>query len=251
MGEPRAGRNAWQTRAIGRDDPFVHRFRGLAAELDMAIGLTFLERWPGAPRNTVCLLDRHGQTVLVYAKVHTCCFSPPESDLTPGDSFPVCTLDTSAGQVKVGAMICFDREFPESARLLMLNGAEVVLIPNACPLEMHRIGQLRARAWENAIAVALANYAAPQQNGHSVAFDPIAFDGNGNSRDTLVIEAGGGEGIHLADFDLDALRAYREREAMGDAFRRPAVYGALTEPVAAPPFVRANRGGKSWRPTGR
>jgi predicted amidohydrolase len=241
-------REVWRARAIGIDDPFVDRFRELAGELEMAIGLTFLEQWPGAPRNTLCLIDRRGEIALTYAKVHTCCFSPMEAALTAGESFPVCSLETAAGPVTIGAMICFDREFPEAARALMLGGAEVVLIPNACEMEMHRIGQLRTRAWENQFAVALANYAAPQQNGHSVAFDPIAFDASGRSRDTLLIEAGEAEGIFLADVDLDALRDYREREPLGDAFRRPALYGALTDPSVLPPFVRVDRAGTPWRP---
>ena len=47
-----------------------------------------------------------------------------ERHLTPGDGFHVAELDTAEGPVKVGAMICYDREFPESARILMLQGAE-------------------------------------------------------------------------------------------------------------------------------
>ena len=42
------------------------------------------------------------------------------------------TLDTAQDDVKIGAMICYDREFPESARILMLKGAEIILTPNAC-----------------------------------------------------------------------------------------------------------------------
>jgi predicted amidohydrolase len=116
----------------------------------MAIALTYLEHWNGAPRNTVALIDRHSETVLTYAKVHTCDFDK-ESALTPGSDFYVCELDTKQGKVKVGAMICFDREFPESARILMLKGAEITLIPNACDLEENRIAQLKARAFENMI----------------------------------------------------------------------------------------------------
>src|SRR3954462_13790504 len=52
-------RAAWQALAIGPDDPFILHFRQLARELKMAIALTYLERWPGAPRNTVSLIDRH------------------------------------------------------------------------------------------------------------------------------------------------------------------------------------------------
>lgn len=56
-------------------------------------------------------------------------------NLAPGDSFPVASLDTAAGPVQVGAMICYDRESPETARILALGGAEVILVPNACPME--------------------------------------------------------------------------------------------------------------------
>jgi len=46
-------RAEWQAQAIGRDDPFIAHFRVLAEELRMAIALTYLERWEGAPRNSV------------------------------------------------------------------------------------------------------------------------------------------------------------------------------------------------------
>ena len=217
---------AWQESAIDADDPFVHHFRALAAELDMAIALTYLERWPGKPRNSVALIDRRGEIVLTYAKVHTCAFSA-EAALTPGDDFPVAKLDTRAGEVNVGAMICYDREFPESARILMLHGAEIILVPNACWLDANRLTQFRARAFENMTGVAMANYAAPQLNGRSVAYSGIAHAADGTSLETLVVEAGGAEGIYLATFDLAALRAYRQREPWGTAFRRPKAYELL------------------------
>lgn len=40
-------------------------------------------------------------------------------------------------------MICYDREFPESARILMRQGAKLILTPNACPMEIKRLAQLR------------------------------------------------------------------------------------------------------------
>ena len=231
-------RRAWQALAIDTNSPFVTHFRHLARELEMAIAITYLETWPGAPRNTVSLIDRHGEIVLTYAKVHTCDFSMEEA-CTPGEDFYVCPLDTGHGPVQVGAMICYDREFPESARILMLKGAEIILTPNACDLEQNRIGQYRARAYENMVGMAMTNYAAPQINGHSVAFDGIAFDNNkGTSREMLVVEAGEREGVYLAPFDLDALRDYRAREVWGNAFRKPRAYHALTAPDVQPPFVR-------------
>lgn len=231
-------REQWQAQAISRDDPFVVHFRQLARELQMAIALTYLERWDGAPRNAVSLIDRHGEIVLTYAKVHTCEFDL-EAALTPGDGFPVCTLDTAQGEVKIGFMICYDREFPESARILMLQGAELILTPNACTLDGHRIGQFKTRAFENMVGVAMANYAAPQNNGHSVAFDAVAYPiVEGESRDTLIIEAGASEDVYIATFDLDSIRAYRAREAWGNAYRRPRLYSLLTATEVQPPFVR-------------
>jgi predicted amidohydrolase len=137
-------------------------------------------------------------------------------------------------------MICYDREFPESARVLMLKGAEFILTPNACDLEENRIGQFRARAMENMVGVAMTNYAAPQENGHSCAFDGMAFNADESSRDTLVIEAGEREGVYLAEFDLEQLSAYRERETWGNAFRKPRTYGALLSLEVEEPFIRAS-----------
>ena len=87
--------------------------------------------------------------------------------------------------------------------------------------------------------MAMTNYAAPQNNGHSVAFDGIAFDGeDGPSRDTKIIESGEEEGVYLAEFDMDAIRDYREREAWGNSYRKPSRYESLTSPEVKPPFVR-------------
>jgi predicted amidohydrolase len=108
-----------------------------------------------------------------------------EAALTPGDAFPTADLHIADGHVRIGVMVCFDREFPESARALMLGGAEVILTPNACLLGDDRVGQLRARAFENMVGVAMANYAAPEPadpggcDGRSVAFSGICFAPDG------------------------------------------------------------------------
>jgi N-carbamoylputrescine amidase len=235
---------AWQTQAIERDGEFVSHFRVLASELDMAIALTYLERWNGPPRDSVSLIDRRGEVVMTYAKIHTCDFDLPEAAITPGEDFYVCDLDTERGKVRIGAMICYDREFPESAR--MLKGAELILTPNACDLETNRLGQFRARAFENMVGVAMANYAAPQNNGHSVAYDPVIYDANGNARDALLIEAGENEGIYLAPFDMERIRDYRTRETWGNAFRRPQCYGLLTSREVDKPFIRVNASGEAY-----
>lgn len=230
-------------KAVAADGPFVKAFANAARELSMAIGITILEQYPEGPRNTLLLLDRHGECVLSYAKVHTCDFGD-ECRLTPGEGFHTADLDTEAGAVRVGAMICYDREFPESARILMLMGAEIVLVPNACPMEINRLSQLRGRAYENMIGIATCNYpqGKPDCNGHSSAFDGVAYlPGEEGSRDMCILEADGEEGLWLAEFDLELLRSYRRQEVHGNAYRRPELYGLLTEDTVRPPFVRKDR----------
>ena len=228
----------WQALSISRDDPFITHFRTLARDLNLAVALTYLEKWNGRPRNSVSLIDRHGQIVLTFAKVHTCEFDL-EAALTPGDGFPVSDLNTSQGDVKIGFMICYDREFPESARILMLNGAELILTPNACTLDEHRLSQFKTRAFENMVGVAMTNYAQPQNNGHSLAIDAVAYPiPDGEPRDTVIIEAGGSEDVYLAPFDMVSIRAYRKRETWGNAYRRPRLYKVLSSEEVNPPFRR-------------
>ncbi len=229
----------WKAHAIDENSVYLKRFCDLASELSMAIAITYLQKWERSPRDAVSIIDRHGVVQLEYAKVHTCDFSV-ESLLTPGDSFPVASLDTRIGPVQVGAMICYDREFPESARMLMLAGAELILVPNACELEQNRIGQFKARAFENMVGLAMSNYASPRCNGHSMAVSPIAFDDQERSLDVTLVEADGSEGIWLATFDMDAIRDYRRRETWGDAYRRPRAYSRLTSFVVREPFLRTD-----------
>lgn len=230
----------WQAEAIPADGEFVNSFGCLARELGMAIGITLLERYESGPRNSLVLFDRFGRRQFVYAKVHTCDFDV-ERNLTPGEDFYVTGLDTAQGEVKVGTMICYDREFPESARILMLKGAELILVPNACPMEINRLSQLRGRAYENMTAIATCNYpeTVPDCNGGSSVFDGVAYlpDLPG-SRDMCILQAGGQKGIYVAELDLEQLRRYRKTEVHGNAYRRPAKYSALVETRKEEPFLR-------------
>ncbi len=215
--------------AIRKDSDFIQAFRNLAAELRMAIGITFLEKTDTKPLNSIILFDRNGREVLHYSKVHTCAFDL-EKVLGAGNDFYTADLDFGNGTVKVGAMICFDREFPESARILMLKGAELILAPNACPMEINRLSALRTRAYENMLAVATCNYPKghPDCNGHSTLFDGVPWlPDEPGVRDMCVFEAPEEEGIYLAELDLDQLRNHRQDDVMGDKYRRPDVYGIL------------------------
>lgn len=232
-----------KSKAVTPDGEFVSTFRSLAKELKMAIALTFLEKHDPLPRNTVSLFDMNGKLVYSYAKVHTCDFGD-EANLSSGDDFYVNDLETEKGTVKVGSMICYDREFPESARILMLKGAELILVPNACPMEINRLSQLRGRAYENMLAIATCNYPAPKPdcNGHSTLFDGVAYLPElPTSRDTCVYEAWENEGIFIAELDLEMLREYRENEVHGNAYRRPEKYSLLLSEDIKYPFVREDR----------
>lgn len=228
--------------AIGLNSDFIIQFQEYAKASDIAIGMTFLEQYEPTPRNSLVVIDRKGEIVLYYAKVHTCVFDSTEKQITAGDNFPVADLDTRNGIVKIGAMICYDREQPESARILMLKGAEIILVPNACPMEINRLSQLRGRAYENMVGIATANYpyGHPDCNGHSSAFDGMAYriDSSG-SRDTLVVEAGESEGIYMASFPIEEMREYRRREIHGNAYRRPELYSILTSHEKSEPFLRS------------
>lgn len=230
----------WKAEAVSIDSVFVNSFGSTAKELNMAIGITLLEKYEKAPRNTFVLFDRFGERKLVYAKVHTCDFDV-ERNLTAGDDFYVTALNTACGDINVGAMICYDREFPESARILMLKGAELILVPNACPMEINRLSQLRGRAYENMLAIATCNYpeTVPDCNGGSSVFDGVVYlpemDG---SRDTCILQADGKEGIYIAELDLEQLRHYRENEVHGNAYRHPKKYGLLVDTKIDKPFVR-------------
>ena len=126
----------------------------------------------------------------------------------------------------------------------MLKGAEIILVPNACPMEQNRLTQLRARAYENMVGIATANYAygQPDCNGHSTAFDGMAYGeirpGVVESRDTLILEAGENEGIYLATFPMDKIRTYRKNEVQGDAYGDAHCAAAARNLRCREPFVR-------------
>lgn len=220
--------------AVSLDSQYVTRFSEIAAELDMAVAITLLERHEPKPRNTVCLFDRHGKLVYRYAKVHICDFGEDDDEgvLDAGDDFFVGELDTKEGTISVGSMICYDREFPEAARILMLKGAELILVPNACPMEINRLSQLRGRAYENRVAIATCNYPAFHRgcNGHSTLFDGVIYDTEtGAPRDMLVCKMGEDAGVFFAELDVDMLREYRNREADNLKNRRPELYGLIAK----------------------
>ena len=112
-------------------------------------------------------------------------------------------------------MICYDREYPESARELMLNGAELIMHPNSCGGMPPRLKELSVRAMANPPAHGM---------GNSCAFNPMVWTKEGETLDnTIFVGDELEETIYYVEFDLEEIRAYREREDLGK-YRKPAAY---------------------------
>jgi predicted amidohydrolase len=227
----------WKKQAISRNSCFINRYRTLAKELSISIAITFLKKRHNKYYNSLSLINYRGDCVLNYNKVHTCIFGD-EKLCDSGNKFNICNLETQKGYIKIGAMICYDREFPESARILMIKGAEVIIVPNACELENNRIMQIGSRSFENMVGIAVANYSGNVCKGHSIAFDGIAFDKNGQTRDMRILEADENENDYLVEFNIKSLRDYRERETWGNSYRKPKLYRDLVKSKVRYPFIR-------------
>lgn len=112
--------------------PTVARMMELARELKMAVIAPVMERTlPGVYYNSAAVLTSKGELAGVYRKSHLPQCLPgfwEKFYFKPGDlGYPVFDL----GFAKVGVYICYDRHFPEGARELGLNGAEIVFNPSA------------------------------------------------------------------------------------------------------------------------
>ena len=204
-----------------------------AKELGIGLVATALTKGKKSPQNSAFVSGKHGEILMKYSKVHTCDFAD-ERVLEPGTEFKVCDFEG----VKIGIMICYDREYPESARILMLKGAEIILVPNDCVSMRPRLQALSTRAYENMCGVAMANPNG-KNAGNSCAYSPICWDDNDECTDnTLLLADAETEGLFYAAFDMDAIRKYREREMMGNTFRKISAYSKLLDEKIEYPFVR-------------
>lgn len=178
-------------------------------------------------------ISKNGEILMKYSKVHTCDFAD-EKNVEAGKEFKVCDFDG----VKIGIMICYDREYPESARVLMLKGAELILVPNDCGAMKPRLQALSTRAYENMVGIAMAN-ANGANAGCSCAYSPICWNENGECIDNTILLADDcSEGIFYAEFDMDKIRKYRSREMMGNTFRKVESYAELLNNTIQEPFIR-------------
>ncbi len=225
----------WNSKAINNDDEFIKNYINLAKQINMAIAITYLEKTENKPKNTVIIIDKNGNIILKYSKVHTVDFKM-EAYTEPGTEFKTCELDYGNGKIKLGTMICFDRDFPESARILMLQGSEIILVPNACYMSKIRLEQLKVRAYENMVGIVTVNYA--NHGGKSSAYSPIVRNINKHDLDSELLVMNNKEDIKIVSFNMSEIREYRNRETLGDAYRKPYAYKKLIENTVQNPFIR-------------
>lgn len=219
--------------ALTDDCEYINRICAAAKQYHIGVIATALTQGAEKPQNSAYVINKDGQILMKYSKVHTCDFAD-ERCLESGSEFKVCDFHG----IKLGVMICYDREYPESARVLMMKGAEVILVPNDCGAMKPRIQALSTRAYENMVGIAMANPNGANW-GNSCAYSPICWDRNGECVDNTILLADDmTEGLYYADFDMNVIRAYRKQEMMGNTFRKVKAYEELMGTDIRDPFIR-------------
>lgn len=223
-------------KALPDNSSYLEQICDTAKKLSLGVVVTAITKGQNKPQNSAYVVNKNGAVLMKYSKVHTCDFAD-EACLESGDVFHVCDFHG----IKLGIMICYDREYPESARILMLKGAELILVPNDCGAMKPRLCTLSTRAYENMVGVAMANPNG-ENAGNSCAFSPICWDENGNCVDNVLLMANDAtEGLFYAEFDIDAIRSYRENEMMGNTYRKVRAYDLLLNEKIEYPFIRDNQ----------
>ncbi|HXI02440.1 MAG TPA: nitrilase-related carbon-nitrogen hydrolase [Candidatus Saccharimonadales bacterium] len=191
--------------------------------------------------NSSLLLGPRG-VVSVYRKVHL--FDNEKRWFDPGDRPPGVVR---AGGAAVGMMICFDWLFPEVARSLALQGAEILAHPSNLVLR-HCQGAMPARCLENGVFAITCNRSGADRRPHGT----IAFTGRsqitGPRGEVLHRAPARGEALHVQRIDLARARDKRitpGNDLLGD--RRPAFYMELTRSARAGSGLRTSRRIRSGR----
>ncbi len=225
-----------QARSLEEDEA-VARMREVARELGVVVPVSFFERAGQVHYNSVAVVDADGSILGVYRKSHIPDGPGYEEKFyfRPGDTgFRV--WPTRHGTLGVG--ICWDQWFPESARAMMLLGAEVLLYPTAIGSEPHEPDLDTRDPWQRAMVGHAVSNVVPVVAANRIGDeDGQRFYGSSfiaDARGDKVAELGrADEGVIVARFELDALA--RTRAAWGFfRDRRPELYDVLTTADGSP-----------------
>jgi len=226
---------AEETRSAAREwEAFVSEFGALCAVQRMYAVLPIIRREDHLNRNGALLIGRDGAVIGCYDKVHATRTEREGLGIVRGDTYPVFDLDFG----RVGMMICYDGCFPEPARILALQGAEVIFFPSLQRsfTETHLELQVRGRAYDNSVYIVRSSYGTepgqPWKPGVMVGKSCVVGpDG------TILADLGRFTGVVVREVDLDAPECGEVTHGgevgvlrdMRFADRRPETYGALVD----------------------
>lgn len=193
--------------------PYLRRVRQLARRHRTAIVFGFSERRERQFRNAAMLVGPGGNVLGTYYKTH---LQHHDRRFVPGEDLPVFELPWG----RAGMVICADRRWPESVRVLRLRGAEVCLMPTYGMHHLDNEWWMRTRSYENQMFVCFTHPAV-----------------------ALITDPGGGIAARLESNRPDVLVHTMDLEAVRDdnhlADRRPDLYGVLADgshPSSQPPY---------------
>lgn len=225
------------------ENPAVQHFRKVAAELGVALPVSFYEQDGNVLYNSIAMIDADGSVLGVYRKTHIPDdhFYQEKFYFTPGGTgFKV--WDTRFGKIGVG--ICWDQWFPEAARCMALMGAEILLYPTAigsepvleCDSMPHWQRCMQGHAAANLVPVVAANRIGTetvrpdsenQNQSSSLTFYGSSFIAD-NTGALVECADRSSDMILTHSFDLDELRDMRLSWGVFRD-RRPEMYGKITE----------------------
>jgi predicted amidohydrolase len=183
----------------------VGNFRQICREYKVFLVLCFLEKKGNKLYNTAALIGPSGKVIGKYSKTHFhqgYKVNPP--GYTPGNKYPVFNL----GFIKLGIMICFDRQVPEVARELALAGADLIVCPAYGSIDAWNTHLMMTRAYENQVFMTFTH---PQKS--------FIFD-----RDGKIFEQCGPDQTIMVEILLSKMRKTRP----SIVHRRPDTYRRLS-----------------------
>ena len=223
-------------------NPAMNRFKEVAKELGVVIPVSFYERDIDRLFNTVAMIDADCSVLGIYRKTHIPDdhFYQEKFYFTPGDTgFKV--FDTRFGCIGVG--ICWDQWFPETARCMAVQGAEMLLYPTAIGSEPildvdssgHWRRVMQGHAAANLMPVVAANRIGvetvepcKENAGQSSSLDFYGCSFIADATGDIIASAKQEETILYGEFDLDALK--EDRLSWGlFRDRRPETYVVMSK----------------------
>ncbi|OFJ54780.1 carbon-nitrogen hydrolase family protein [Mycolicibacterium grossiae] len=221
--------------AIRLDGPELTRVREIVGDLLIAIGFCELADDGETRYNAAAILDG-GQIYGSYRKVH----QPLGEGMSYSAGSGYGVFDTPVG--RVGLQICYDKAFPEAARIMALQGAQIIASLSAWPAARTATAEnLQDDRWTYRFnlfdaARALDNQVFWIASNQSGTFGSLRYVGNakvvdpgGNTLATTLL----GSGMAVADVDLDATFRTMRAGMFHLRDRRPDVYGPVTDTAAA------------------